>query len=112
MRVASITRDDVKRFAATLFDRPVERNRVLAFVSRIFTLTEHWGWRGQHTNPVRGVERGVETARKRVLSPDEIVVLSGALEAGAFEVACLGGGDPGRGAHGVADLRGSRDAVG
>ena len=81
MRVASITRDDVKRFAATLFDRPVERNRVLAFVSRIFTLTEHWGWRGQHTNPVRGVERGVETARKRVLSPDEIVVLSGALEA-------------------------------
>ena len=81
MRVASVTRDDVERFAATLFERPVERNRVLAFASRIFTLTEHWGWRGQHTNPVRGVERGVETARKRVLSPDEVVVLSGALEA-------------------------------
>lgn len=79
--VSEVTRHDVERFAATLSDRPMQRNRVLAFLSRIFSLTEHWEWRRQHSNPVRGVERGIETARRRVLASHEIAALSGALEA-------------------------------
>ena len=81
LRVAAVTRHDVEAFAASLLDRPVLRNRVLAFVSRLFSLTERWEWRGQHTNPVRGVERGVEAPRRRVFSSEDIDALSGALEA-------------------------------
>lgn len=79
--VSEVTRHDVERFASALRDRPMQRNRVLAFLSRIFSLTEHWEWRRQHSNPVRGVERGVETPRRRILSSDELVALSGALDA-------------------------------
>lgn len=81
MRVAAVSRHDVETLATSLLDRPVLRNRVLAFVSRLFSLTERWEWRGQHTNPVRGVERAVESARRRIFSSEEIQALAGALEA-------------------------------
>lgn len=81
LQVAEVTRDDVEKLAATLVDRPAQRNRVLAFLSRIFTLTERWEWRPQHTNPVRGIERAREQPRRRILSSEEFIALSRALEA-------------------------------
>ena len=79
VQVAAVTRHDVEKLAATLSDRPTQRNRVLAFVSRIFTLTERWEWRVQHSNPARGIERGREEPRRRILSRDEFAALSRAL---------------------------------
>lgn len=76
-----MTRHDVEKLAAPLLDRPSQRNRVLSFVSRIFTLTERWEWRPQHTNPVRGIERSREEPRKRILSDEELASLSTALKA-------------------------------
>ena len=80
LQVSAVTRHDVEKLASTLDDRPSQRNRVLAFVSRIFTLAERWEWRRQHTNPVRGIERAREEPRRRVLSDDELTALSFALE--------------------------------
>lgn len=80
MQVSEVTRHDVEKLASTLADRPSQRNRVLAFVSRIFTLTERWEWRPQHTNPVRGIERAREEPRRRILSSEEFAALSVALE--------------------------------
>ena len=79
MRVQDVTRSDVEDLTATLSDRPSQRNRVLAFVSRIFSLAERWEWRPQHTNPARGIERGREEPRRRILSRDELASLSEAL---------------------------------
>ena len=80
MQVSKVTRHDVEKLAATLADRPSQRNRVLAFMSRIFTLTERWEWRPQHTNPIRGIERGREEPRPRILSREELASLSRALK--------------------------------
>ena len=80
LRVAKVTRHDVEKFAAKLTKTPSQRNRTLAFLSRIFTLTEHWEWREQRTNPVRGVERAREQARDRVLAPSELHALSRSLD--------------------------------
>lgn len=80
MKVSKVTRHDVEKLASTLADRPSQRNRVLAFISRVFTLTEHWEWRPQHSNPVRGIERGREEPRRRILSKDEFAALSDALK--------------------------------
>ena len=80
MQVSKVTRHDVEKLASTLADRPSQRNRVLAFLSRIFTLTEHWEWRPQHTNPARGIERAREESRRRILSGEEFAALSRALE--------------------------------
>ena len=57
----------------------VQRNRVLALVSRLFTLFETWEWRPQNTNPARGIERAREEARDRMFSPTELSALAEAL---------------------------------
>ena len=80
LQVARVARHDVEALAATLANRPSQRNRVLAFVSRLFTVTERWEWRAQHTNPVRGIERGREEPRRRILAGDELAALSRALK--------------------------------
>ena len=75
--VESVSRADIERMVDSL--PPVQRNRVLALVSRIFTVAESWDWRAQRTNPARGVERAVERARDRTLSPGEFAALAAAL---------------------------------
>ena len=77
MPVAAVEASDIEAMVDPL--KPVMRNRILALSSRVFTLAEHWGWRPQRTNPARGIERSVETARDRVLSPAEFEALAAAL---------------------------------
>lgn len=76
--VADVTRGDIEAIVAPLAGK-VQHNRVLALVSRLFTLAEHWEWRPQRTNPARGIERVREEARDRVLSSDELAALASAL---------------------------------
>ena len=76
-KVRDITRDEIERTVSTL--PPTTRNRVLAFASRLFTLTEAWEWRDQHTNPCRFVTRARLEVRDRVLSDDEMARLADAL---------------------------------
>jgi integrase len=54
-------------------------NRCLALLSKMFNLAERWGWRVEHTNPVRHVEKYKEQKRERYLSVDELARLSDAL---------------------------------
>ena len=75
-RVQAVTRRDIERMVKPL--RPVMRNRVLAFTSRLFTLFESWGW--CTANPVRFVEKAREEPRDRTLSESEIAALAGALD--------------------------------
>ena len=79
-RIGDVTRADIERMVERLGAvAPVQRNRVLAFTSRVFRLFEDWGVRAQHTNPVRGIERSREEARDRVLAPSELAALGEAL---------------------------------
>ena len=75
--IRDVTRRDVEVMVGHL--PKVRRNRVLALVSRLFTLFETWEWRPQNTNPVRGIERAREEARDRTLSPSELSLLARAL---------------------------------
>ena len=76
-KLADVTRRDVERLVDPL--PRTQRNRVLAFVSHLFNLCERWDWRGQRTNPARGIERAPEAARDRVLDSTELAGLSAAL---------------------------------
>ena len=58
----------------------VRRNRVLALVSRLFTLFETWEWRPQNTNPARGIERAREEPRDRTFAPTELAAFALALK--------------------------------
>ena len=76
-KVAEIERRHIEKAVAKL--PPVTRNRVLAFLSRLFNQFETWEYRPQHTNPARGVDKAREEARDRVLTADELERLAVAL---------------------------------
>ena len=76
-KIRDVTRLDVETMVEPL--PKVQRNRVLALVSRLFTLFETWEWRPQNTNPARGIERAREEARDRTFSPTELAALAEAL---------------------------------
>ena len=76
-RVADIVRRDIEQLVKAM--PGTTRNRVLAFLSRLFSLFEIWEWRPQNSNPVRGIERAREQARDRVLSPTELSALAKSL---------------------------------
>ena len=80
----TLTRRHVERMVGGL--ARTQRNRVLAFTSRVFRQFEQWEWREQNTNPARGVERARETPRDRTLAPSELAALARALDdmAGAY----------------------------
>ena len=79
LAIADVTRQHVEAMVRRLSNRPTQRNRVLAFTSRAFSLFEAWEWREQHSNPARGIDKARESARDRTLSADEIGRLSAAL---------------------------------
>ena len=77
-KIRDVTRRDVEAMVEPLTN--VRRNRVLALVSRLFTLFETWEWRPQNTNPARGVERAREEPRDRTFSQTELAAFSLALK--------------------------------
>ena len=76
-KIAHVTQDDVERAVAPR--APVQRNRTLALLSRLFNLFETWGYRPQNTNPCKGVERAKEEPRDRIIRPSELQALGAAL---------------------------------
>lgn len=68
--------DDLHR-KITKRGAPIVANRVVALLSKMFTLSIRWGWRAD--NPAKGVERNQEQKRHRYLSADEMAALTKAL---------------------------------
>jgi integrase len=79
--VKDIKRADIDRFHKSLRDTPYRANRALALFSRLMTLTEHWEWRDQGTNPCRFVEKFKEEGRERFLDAEEIGRIATAINA-------------------------------
>ena len=59
---------------------PIAANRVLAILSKMFNLTEAWGYRPNHSNPCSHVQKYAERPRERMLTPEELARLGQALE--------------------------------
>lgn len=74
--VRDIKRADIDRFHKSMRDTPYRANRALALFSRLMTLTEHWEWRDQGTNPCRFVGKFKEESRDRFLNAQEITSIS------------------------------------
>lgn len=77
-KVADITRRDVETLHIALRDRPYQANRVLALLSKMFSLAVEWQWRSD--NPVKGTQRYEEEKRDRWLSDDELRRLCAVLD--------------------------------
>ena len=79
--VPSITRADVATLHYSLVATPVQANRVLALVSKMFNLAEVWELRPDGTNPCRHLKKYPEKKRQRYLSTLELSRLGDVLTA-------------------------------
>ncbi|SRR5579885_81612 len=70
--IRSITRAEVQAFHLGMRETPYEANRVLATLSVMFKLAEHWKLRDEGTNPCRGIKRYREKRRERLLTDAEV----------------------------------------
>jgi len=71
-QVRAVTRADVARLHHQLRMTPTQANRVLALLSKVFSLAELWGLRPDGSNPCRLVQKFRETKRERFLSSEEL----------------------------------------
>jgi integrase len=69
-KVNDVQSRDIHALHVAMKDTPYQANRVLALLSKMFSLAMTWGWRGD--NPVKGIERFHEERRERWLSDDEL----------------------------------------
>lgn len=76
-KVEAVGRRDIQALHVSMKDTPYQANRVLALLSKMFSLAVQWGWRSD--NPVKGIERYQEERRERWLSDDELRRLMHAL---------------------------------
>jgi integrase len=81
-KIEAVDRADIASLHHNLRDTPVEANRVVALISKLFNLAEAWGLRPDHTNPARHVERFPEKPRERFLSARELARLGEVLREG------------------------------
>lgn len=79
MRVKDVDTRAISRLHRKLGKTPYQANRVLAVLSKMFTLSEKWGVRAIGTNPCLDVERFTEKPRERYLTSDESQRLARAL---------------------------------
>ncbi|MBU2606174.1 MAG: integrase arm-type DNA-binding domain-containing protein [Alphaproteobacteria bacterium] len=75
LRVTDVTRADLAALHQSLNRTPYQANRVLATLSKMFTLAELWGIREEGKNPARHIPKFKEKKRDRFLSADEIARL-------------------------------------
>jgi integrase len=80
LKVAAVTFDDIDAVhrGITKRGRPYRANRVVALLSRMFSMAVKWRMRTD--NPCKGIERNTEYQRRRYLSTDELSRLAAALE--------------------------------
>ena len=80
MRVADISRADVRRWFDSLSGTPGNANRTLPVLSVMMRQTELWNLRPQGSNPCRNMRRYRTVPRERFLSSEELKRLGFVLE--------------------------------
>ncbi len=72
-KVPYILRRDIETLHLKFEKTPYQANRILALLSKMFSLAVAWGWRPD--NPVKGIERYQEEKKDRWLDEKELISL-------------------------------------
>lgn len=75
VKVKDVTRQHMTDFMKQNMHAPIQANRVLATLSKMFNMAEVWGYRPDGTNPCRHVPRNAERGKTRLITDDELVKL-------------------------------------
>lgn len=72
-KVVDVKAQEIHALHVAMRETPYQANRVLALLSKMFSLATEWGWR--QDNPTKGVKRFAEEPRDRWLSDGELLRL-------------------------------------
>lgn len=81
LKVREVTTQDIHALHHKLSTAPIQANRTLAVMSKMFSLAELWGMRVQNTNPCFLIQRMPEKRRERFLSERELKHLGDVFQA-------------------------------
>lgn len=70
MKIANISYQDIEKLHTSLGERPYQANRVVALLSKMFSLAVTW--RLREDNPTRGIQKYQEEKRDRWLNEEEL----------------------------------------
>src|ERR1022692_3994193 len=70
LRISAVSRQGIEKLHASLKPTPYLANRVLALLSKMFSLAIEWQW--VTNNPAQGIPRFHEDRRERWLQPEEL----------------------------------------
>ena len=70
-KVQDVTRAEVAHWHYGMRETPVEANRSLMLLHKLFSMARLYGWRDDD-NPASGIQKYRETARERYLTGDEL----------------------------------------
>ena len=84
MTVDAIADDDVKRWFASLGERPGVANRAMPVLSVMMRMAELWGYRAHNTNPCKRTRRYRMKPKERFLTTDEMARLNAVLTRDEF----------------------------
>jgi integrase len=70
LRVEAVSRQGIEKLHASLKETPYLANRVIALLSKMFSLAVEWGWVSK--NPTQGIPRFHEDRRERWLQQEEL----------------------------------------
>lgn len=80
-QVNDINHQDIQELHQKMSKTPVQANRTISVLSKIFSMCEKWGYRANLSNPCTQIERYKEARRHRFLDHQELAQLWEALEA-------------------------------
>ena len=72
-KARDITRVDVADLITRLKRIPVQANRTLSCLRKMFNMAEVWGYREDGTNPCRHIPKYPENGKTRLISDDEMM---------------------------------------
>lgn len=70
--VVEVTMEDVSRLHAGMRATPIQANRVIAVLSKAFSVAERWGLRPKGSHPVKGHPRYRENPREKFLTIEQV----------------------------------------
>lgn len=78
--VAEVKHKHVSELHQSLSDTPYQANRVIALLSKMFSLAELWELRPPYTNPCRHVKHFREFKRRRIMTTEETKLIAAGLK--------------------------------
>lgn len=79
-KARDITRVDVADLTTRMKRIPVQANRTLSCLRKMFNMAEVWGYREDGTNPCRHIPKYPENGKTRLITDDEMIRLFGYLD--------------------------------